>query len=201
VEAVVEASRIEKGEPITVQAPSVWDDPAPWRDLFEGVAAGQREALASLYDLASTRMFGLALWQTGNVEDAADVVQEAFIRLAQEREGLRAVRDPRWWLLKLTHRLAIDVTRRVRTRSSEPIEAHPYLRAPDADQGEVLDARRVSALVAHLSPKQREVIYLHIFAGMSHAEIGRSLGIPTFTAASRYRLALASLRHLLLRKS
>ena len=144
-------------------------------------------------------MFGLALWQTGNVEDAAEVVQEAFIRLAEEREGLRAVKDPRWWLLKLTHRVAIDVTRRLRTRTSEPIEAHPYLRAPDADPGEVLDARRVSALVAQLSPKQREVIYLHIFAGMSHAEIGRSLGIPTFTAASRYRLALASLRRLLMR--
>ena len=30
-----------------------------------------------------------------------------------------------------------------------------------------------------------------------HAEIGRCLGIPTFTAASRYRLALHALRGLL----
>ena len=117
-------------------------------------------ALARLYDLASSRMFGLALWQTGNVEDAAEVVQEAFIRLAEQRESLRAVRDPRWWLLKLTHRLAIDVTRRLQTRTSEPIEAHPYLQAPAADPGAVLDARRVSGLVAQLSAKLREVIYL-----------------------------------------
>jgi RNA polymerase sigma-70 factor (ECF subfamily) len=144
-------------------------------------------------------MFGLALWQTGNVEDAAEVVQEAFIRLAEKRESLRAVRDPRWWLLKLTHRLAIDVARRLQTRTSEPIEAHPYLQAPEADPGAVLDAQRVSRLVAQLSAKQREVVYLHIFAGMSHAEIGRSLGVPTFTVASRYRLAIANLRRLLMR--
>jgi RNA polymerase sigma-70 factor (ECF subfamily) len=142
-------------------------------------------------------MFGLALWQTGHHEDAAEVVQEVFVRLARERDGLREVKDPRWWLLRLTHRVAIDTTRRNRTRRTEPIEAHPYLQAPGADQADALDARRVSALVAQLSPKQREVVYLHIFAGMSHAEIGRSLGIPTFTAASRYRLAIASLRSVL----
>jgi RNA polymerase sigma-70 factor, ECF subfamily len=145
-------------------------------------------------------MFGLALWRTGSPEDAAEVVQDVFIRVAEEREGLSAVKDPRWWLLKLTHRVAIDAMRRKQTRRTEPIEAHPYLRASDADQAAALDAQRISAEVARLSPKQREVVYLHVFAGMSHAEVGRSLGIPTFTVASRYRLALATLRRILVRE-
>jgi hypothetical protein len=37
--------------------------------------------------------------------------------------------------------------------------------------------------LGQLSAKQREVVYLHDAAGMSHAEIGRCLGVPTFTAA------------------
>jgi RNA polymerase sigma-70 factor (ECF subfamily) len=182
-------------EAATEHPRSAWDDPEPWRAILEAVVAGRREALARLYDLASRRMFGLALWRTGNAEDAGDVVQEAFVRVAEQRGRLATVRDPRWWLLELTHRIAIDVTRR--RRESERIEDHPYLEARTADPAAALDARRVSALVARLSPKQREVIYLHDYAGMSHAEIGRSLGIPAFTAASRYRLGLAALRRLL----
>lgn len=195
MEAILELPPSRSVEAATERAPSAWDDPAPWREVFEGVAAGRREALARLYDLASKRMFGLALWRTGNTEDAGEVVQEAFVRVAEQRERLEEVRDPRWWLLAITHRIAVDLTRR--RRPTESVEDHPYLRAPAAEQGRVLDARRVSALVARLSPKQREVIYLHHYAGMSHSEIGRSLGIPTFTAASRYRLGLATLRRLL----
>jgi RNA polymerase sigma-70 factor (ECF subfamily) len=197
MEAIVETAPSANVEATTGHEPSAWDEPAPWREVFEGVAAGRREALARLYDLASKRMFGLALWRTGNAEDAGEVVQEAFVRVAEQRDRLATVRDPRWWLLEITHRIAIDVTRR--RRPTEPLEDHPYLSAPAGDPGSPVDARRVSALVARLSPKQREVVYLHHYAGMSHSEIGRSLGIPTFTAASRYRLGLATLRRLITR--
>jgi RNA polymerase sigma-70 factor (ECF subfamily) len=198
MEAILEPRRWRNAEATTARAPSAWDDPAPWREIFEGVAAGRREDLARLYDLASERMFGLAAWRTGNSEDAAEVVQEAFVRVAEQRDRLATVRDPRWWLLAVTHRIAVDLTRR--RRPTEPVEDHPYLRAPAGDHGRILDSRRASALVAQLSPKLRAVIYLHHYAGMSHSEIGRSLGIPTFTAASRYRLGLAMLRRLLERE-
>lgn len=195
MEAIAAMPRLDHAEAKTADASSAWDDPAPWREAFEGVAAGRREALARLYDLASKRMFGLALWRTGNIEDAVEAVQEAFVRVAEQRDRLATVRDPRWWMLALTHRIAVDVTRR--RRPAEPLENHPYLEAPVGDRDGAIDAGRVSALVARLSPKLREVVYLHHYAGMSHSEIGRSLGIPTFTAASRYRLGLARLRRLL----
>jgi RNA polymerase sigma-70 factor (ECF subfamily) len=193
MEAIALAPPFPRSEP--------WDDPQPWIRLFLELAAGRSESLAALYDLASTRLHGLALWRTGSRDDAAEVVQEVFVHVAQERERLAGVRDPRWWLLAVTHRIAVDVTRRRARRRTEPIEGHPYLEAPAHDPTRGLDARRVSALLARLSPKQREVIYLHDFAGLSYADIGRSLGIPTFTAASRYRLGVARLRSLFRRES
>jgi len=197
MEAILEVPGTKIEKTTAVQEPTGWDDLAPWKEIFEGVAAGRREALARLYDRANKRMFGLALWRTGDTEDAAEVVQAVFLRVAENRDQLAAVKDPRWWLLKLTHRMAVDLTRR--RRPIEPLEAHPYLHAPANDHARVLDARRVSALVAQLSPKRREVIYLHDYAGLSHSEIGQALGIPTFTAASRYRLGVATLRSLLRR--
>ncbi len=161
------------------------------------LAAGRIEALARLYDVAAGRLFGLALWRTGSREDAEEVVQEAFVRIASARERLGAVRDPRWWLLALTHRLAVDVARRRARRHAEPIEDHPNLTEAPHDPARKVDAERAWALLARLSAKQREVIYLHVHGGLSHAEIGRCLGIPAFTAASRYRLGLKAIRTLL----
>lgn len=173
-----------------------WADAGPWRALFRAIAAGEAEALARLYDLAADRLFGLALWRTGSRDDAAEVVQETFVRVAEQRGTLDRVRDPRWWLLAVAHRLAIDHARRRRRGRSEGLEACAELVAPQRDEAVALDAARACELLCRLPAEQRAVIYLHHFGEMTFAEIGRSLGIPMFTAASRYRLALARLRRL-----
>jgi RNA polymerase sigma-70 factor, ECF subfamily len=182
--------------PATARA-GAWDDASRWVELFRELAAGDPEKLGQLYDMASRRLYGLALWRTGSRELAADVVQEVFVRIAERRERLGGVRDPRWWLLSVTHRLAVDAVRRARYRYAEPLDEHADLAAEPVDDGRSVDARRAWTLLGKLSAKQREVVYLHDAAGMSHAEIGRCLGIPAFTAASRYRLALKALRGLL----
>ncbi len=187
---------VAPGTPDTVTA-SAWDDRKPWLELFRELAAGNPEKLGQLYDLASRRLYGLALWRTGSRDLAADVVQEVFVRVAERHERLASVRDPRWWLLSVAHRLAVDTVRRAARRKTDPIDQHADLVAEPVDHGRALDGQRVWRLLAKLSPKQREVVYLHDAAGMSHAEIGRCLAIPAFTAASRYRLALAALRNML----
>ncbi len=175
-----------------------WASPEPWLALLAELAGGEQDALGRLYDLASTRLYHLALWRTGNPEDAAEVVQEVFVRVARERGRLRSVADPRSWLLAVTHRVAVDLTRRRRRREAETLEQYTgQLAAPAADQGRTLDAGRAWSLVARLSPKQREVIYLHHFVELSFTQIGRCLGVPAFTAASRHRLGIAALRRLL----
>jgi len=184
------------GVPAATQA-GAWQDPSRWVGLFRELAAGHPERLGELYDMASRRLYSLAPWRTGSCDLACDVVQEVFVRVAQSRERLGEVKDPRWWLLSVTHRLAVDAVRRGVRRQAEPIEEHPDLAAEPVDYARAVDARRVWTLLARLFAKQREVVYLHHACGMSHAEIGRCLGIPTFTAASRYRLALKALRGML----
>lgn len=179
----------------SIMASGAWADAAPWAELFRSIGRGDREALARLYDLAADRLFGMALWRTGSREDAAEVVQETFVRIAEQRERLATVREPRWWLLAVANRLAIDRCRR--RRPGEALEACDELVAAQIDAGAALDAARACTLLARLPGRLRAVVYLRYFGEMSFAEIGRSLGIPTFTAASRHRLALARLRRLL----
>ncbi len=164
------------------------------RQLFARLAAGDRAALGELYDLAAARLYGLALWRTGDPADAEEVVQEVFVRLAEQRDRLAGIRDPLSWLFTVTHRAAIDRVRRRLVRAAEPIEHCDFLLAAAVDPERQLDAARASRALAELPPKQREVLYLHHFLGLSFAAIGAVVRAPLFTVASRHRLGLARLR-------
>jgi RNA polymerase sigma-70 factor (ECF subfamily) len=168
-----------------------------WRALFDDLAAGRASALEALYDLAAPKLYGLALWRTASPDDAADVVQDVFVRVAEQGAKLAKIRNPKGWLLTVTHRAAVDVTRRRRRRSAEPLEECPFLAADDSDNERMLDAARASVLLAGLPEAHRDVIYLRHFAECTFAEIGEIVRIPKFTAASRYRNGIQKLRKLM----
>jgi len=166
-----------------------------WRAMFGRVAAGEQAGLEALYRAMARRIFGLALWRTGSVEDARDVVQEVFVRVAESRDRLARVTSPLPWLLAMAHHVAVDVARR-RRRPSTPLEAVPHLVAPERE-GDPVDAARASRLLAALPAAQRDAIYLRHYEECTFAQIGAITGVPTFTAASRYRLGIARLRRLM----
>ena len=95
----------------------------------------------------------------------------------------------------MAHRVAVDATRR--RRKSEPLESCRFLESTSADTDRELDAERAGSLLAGLPHAQRETVYLRHFADCTFAEIGRVTGVPTFTAASRYRLGISKLRDLM----
>lgn len=155
------------------------------------VGRGEGQALGELFDLCGQDLYGLALCRTGHVQDAEDVVQEVFVRLARTKARLGLVRNPRSYLLGIAHRAAIDVLRRRRT-TAELDEA--LLEPVPDDRDRAVDAGRLSALLCELPDAQREAVWLRHFAGLSFAEIGDVTEVPTFTAASRYRLGIGRLR-------
>jgi RNA polymerase sigma-70 factor (ECF subfamily) len=173
------------------------DDEGALAALLAKIAAGSEAALARLYRALAAPVFALALWRTGSRDDAAEVVQETFLRIARERDRLVRVRRPRVWVLTIAHRLAVDALRRRRRHAADPDAELALLAAPADDPGRDVDAARASALLATLPARQREVVCLHLFEGLTFAEVGRVAGVPTFTAASRYRLAIARLRRAL----
>jgi len=124
------------------------------------------------------------------------VVQEVFVRLARRPAALRRVRDPLAYLRRMTHRASIDLFRKRARRPEESLETVRFVETRDDSPERRLDAERASRHLRELPPAQREAIYLRHFAGCSFAEIGRATGVPTFTAASRYRLGLRRLRRL-----
>jgi RNA polymerase sigma-70 factor (ECF subfamily) len=164
---------------------------------FSALSAGDPDALEAIYDAIADRIYGLALWRTGSAEDAGDVVQEVFLRIVEGRSRLGSVKEPFPWLLGLAHHVAIDVARRSKRRATIPLDSVPFLAAAERDHASPIDAARVSRLLARLPAAQRDAIYLRHFEECTFEGIGRITGVPTFTAASRYRLGIGKLRRLL----
>jgi RNA polymerase sigma-70 factor (ECF subfamily) len=168
-----------------------------WRGIFADLTAGRLSALDALYDAAATQLYGLALWRTGSEEDAADVVQDVFVRVAEQGRRLASVRNPRAWLLTVTRRIAVDHVRRKSRRATEPLDEYPFLTAADGHSERMLDAAQVSVLLSALPETCREILYLRHFVGCTYSEIGQIVGVPKFTAASRYRSGIEKLRKLM----
>ena len=163
--------------------------------LLARLAGGDLDALGPIYDACAPELFAVAHWRTGSAADAADCVQDVFVRLASSPTMAKGIRHARRYLLTMAHHAAID-----RTRSRRPgvaLDDEPFLVAPNLDPDRALDASRATAILRELPEAQREAIYLHHFADLSFRELGRVIGVPTFTAASRYRLGMARLRALL----
>jgi RNA polymerase sigma-70 factor (ECF subfamily) len=133
---------------------------------------------------------------TVSMADAEDVVQDAFVRFWRRQRGLPG--EPLALLLTSVRRAALDVARsssRRAAREEGAVRDDPGsgpLFEPLADGD---DRRRaIESALGRLPPDQREVLALKIWGDFTFAQIAGQLGIPTNTAASRYRYALESLR-------
>jgi RNA polymerase sigma-70 factor (ECF subfamily) len=124
-------------------------------------------------------LLGVAYRMLGQVSDAEDVVQDAWLRWSDI--DATHVRDPRAFLISVTTRLAIDRLRRAKTRRE--VYVGSWLPEPVATERDVADdvelAESISmamlVLLERLSPLERAVFVLHEAFAMSHAEIAEIL--------------------------
>lgn len=133
------------------------------------------------------------------VSEAEDLVQEAFIRYWKARQNNAGLTPS--LLFTLVKRVAIEHARRWNGRA-RPAEDIPGVAEPATTMFEdVVEERErkemLEAALKALPEAQREVLVLKIWGGLTFEEIGATLDISPFTAASRYRYGLGRLRELL----
>ena len=126
-------------------------------------------------------MFSIAYRMLGEVGNAEDIVQEAFLRAHRAvREGTE-IRNPRGFLAEVTTRLAIDELRSARVRRERYVG--PWLPEPlvgdlEPDVAESAELRESVSmaflvLLERLSPVERAVFLLHDVFGFEFEEIAR----------------------------
>jgi len=145
------------------------------------------------------RAYRLAIYLTGNAQDADDLVQqaaeEAFVAFDRFQPGTRFDR----WLLRILHNSFLDRVRRARRHRMFSIEALgvplPAGRAADPETalGESLDGPVRSALLS-LPPDFRAVVVLVDLDGLSYEDAAHILHLPIGTVRSRLHRGRLALR-------
>lgn len=172
-------------------------------ELIARAKDGDREAFDELVRLTHKDVYTLALRLTGNIDDAADVTQDAYIRAFK---GLRRFRgDAKFstWMYRITANCSsTHLSGRNRYRY-EPLD-HELVVAdltPDIDPELTAQAsdvrRRIEAAVRSLPARLRSVVVLRDVYELSHNEIAEELDITESAAKVRLHRARRKLATLL----
>jgi RNA polymerase sigma-70 factor, ECF subfamily len=145
------------------------------------------------FDLAyatyAGRLRGFLLRLGRDPELADDLLQQAFLRLAEQGPELRPDSDLRAWLFTVARNAFTSHVRKVRSTDEGALEA---LASPPADVEARLLLGDVERALGRLRPDDREVLLLVGVEGLDHATVAKIIGVHA--AALRQRLARARSR-------
>lgn len=153
----------------------------------------------SLFHQYSGELLSFLTTRLGCREQAADVVQETYVRVLS-LENPYAILQPRAFLYKTALNLTIDAFRRQRLRAERTVEFEMVEHLPSQlpDQEAVVESKqRVEILrcaINELPPKCRHVFLLHKFQSLPHAVIAERLGISKNMVEKHVMKAMAHCR-------
>jgi len=167
-------------------------------DLIQRAGDGDRGAFEALYRRYARPVFGLALRRLGDRGRAEDAVQETFASVWRSARTYRPDRGPGApWLYAVARNAIVDRSRG-RTDASGDV---PEPAADEPDPSERTEqswvAWRVHRALEELPEREREVIALAYWSGLSQSEVAEFLGIPLGTVKTRTRAALQRLAEVL----
>jgi RNA polymerase sigma-70 factor (ECF subfamily) len=189
------------GKPTTTQAPSAAD-----AEMLARAQAGDHQAFAQLYALHKRRIYSLCLRMVGNVAEAEDLTQEAFLQLHRKIATFRGDSAFSTWL----HRLAINVVlMQLRKKGlslislDEAMEPNPdegpsrSFGAPDLTLTGTIDRLVLEHAIADLPAGYRLIFILHDVEGFEHNEIASMLDCSIGNSKSQLHKARLKLREAL----
>ncbi|MBW8764424.1 MAG: ECF RNA polymerase sigma factor SigK [Microbacterium sp.] len=169
-------------------------------DLLVGIASGDQSAFARLYDMMSSRAFGLILRVLVNRSQSEEVLQEVFLEIWQSADRFAPNRGQgRSWVMTIAHRRAVDRVRASQSSTDRDVRAglkdigvaHDSV----AEQVELgIEGEKVVDALAGLPEAQREALVLAYYGGYSQNEIAVLVGAPLGTIKTRMRDGLIRLR-------
>lgn len=135
---------------------------------------------SSYLSLAPT-LYKVAFYILESEEEARDAVQDAFVKLWNDRETLGDVNSPKAYAIRLVKNLCIDRIRRQRLEFPEelPERVSPEGQDDEIDQKERLNM--VMEAIKSLPDRQREILWLRTVENLSYDEISERLGMTPLT--------------------
>jgi RNA polymerase sigma-70 factor, ECF subfamily len=175
------------------------------RELLLACSKRDQSAFARLYEATSAKLFGVALRMLRREDWAEEVLQDCFISIWNNAASYSAsLSAPMTWMTSIVRNRCLDWLRRPRieiqmTGDQDAVDGY-FDSVPSETPGpfELIqsksDARALTRCLEQLDGKQRDVIVLAFYEGLTHTELATRLQHPLGTVKTWVRRGLAQLR-------
>ena len=172
-------------------------------DLAKWRPTNKSSLLTELFNENQRALSSFLRVRLGQSEDAQDLLQEVFLRLARSPdlvEKMEACDNPRAYLFSIVNNLIVDRHRRNAVRDDyerslqhEGSDVNSW-DTPERDLVVRRDLERAKAVIMGLPPKCQKAFVLSRFQQMSYRQIAESMDVPIKRVEKYIGKALAALR-------
>lgn len=167
--------------------------------LVERCLKGDQEAFAELVVRYQRPIYHMAFRVLGNVEDAREITQSVFLKVAERLDDY----NPRFKFFSWIYRITINASLNLRRNSGreelvgEELEVPDSGADPEASMSAAQQSARIQKALMGLKFENRAVLTLRHFSDCSYREIGQILDLDEKTVKSRLYEGRQQLRNLL----
>ncbi len=172
--------------------------------LLDRVALADESALKELYEMTSSKLYGVAVRVVSNKSWAEDVLQEAFINIWRIAGDYKAsLSPPMAWMCLIVRSRGLDFLRRRTSDRADAVQELDDVLSDtlEGDSANPMDtalageqAWALHQCLSQLDNKQREVVSLAYLRDLSHGELAEQLKLPLGTVKTWIRRGLEQLR-------
>ncbi len=168
-------------------------------ELIYRCRQNNREAQFQLYQQYCEAMFNIAHRFLGNVQDAEDAMQEAFIKAFQKIEQYKGEVSFGAWLKKIVINKCLDTLESKKKRLQ--VEKNSFAELPSEEFNweveETISIEMIKKAILVLPDQYRRVVMLFLIEGYSHDEIAQILDITIINSRTKLLRGKQKLKTLL----
>jgi RNA polymerase sigma-70 factor (ECF subfamily) len=169
--------------------------------LLQRVTDGDEQAFTSLFNAYKDKLYSFVYDITGSETKAEDTVQEVFLKIWQQREGLNKVHQFNAYIFRMCRNYAIDQLRKL----SREILLHSSLLQPEHTADRSADdallqkeaREKLQEAIDQLPTQQKRVFILHRENGLRQQEIAHELNLSLSTVQNHLFRAVGNIRQYL----
>lgn len=168
---------------------------------FVEEAIGLEQEIIRLFEQWRAQIYEYLVIVFGHPAEAEEIVQDAFLQFYNARRAGQTIDNPKGWLFRVAHNLAVN--RRKRDRFFDPLDASDFdeMRrllpdtAPGPEQSLLQREKfaRLFAAMKRLSLQEKQCLHLRA-EGFRYREIGEILGVSSGAVNEYLRRAMRKLR-------
>lgn len=170
------------------------------KDIIEKAAEGDMSAFEEIYRAFSSTVYTIAANVTRNNEDAEEVTQDVFVKVARKLPEFKFESSFGTWIYRITMNAAINAykTRARQRQKTAAIDEVGDIADPGSGAArDEIDrqgaAAKIARLLGSLNQDQRACIVLREIEGLDYKEIAEVLKIPLNTVRTRIKRAREAL--------